>query len=252
MYCREMKVIGSSPLARGLLATHGGVIDVAGIIPARAGFTCMTMLGIMNVKDHPRSRGVYMATTVTVMMVAGSSPLARGLLTTTTRSRWPRGIIPARAGFTRGMQSTPSTMRDHPRSRGVYGGDVGIDGYRGGSSPLARGLRDAMAKGEITAEEGSSPLARGLRGAGPPCRPPPRIIPARAGFTFDLSMLLHANRDHPRSRGVYRSPPTPWRTPRGSSPLARGLPRHDAPLREIWGIIPARAGFTSAVSRGAG
>ena len=52
-------VWGSYPLARGLLSRAWVDCTEARIIPARAGFTCMTMLGIMNVKDHPRSRGVY-------------------------------------------------------------------------------------------------------------------------------------------------------------------------------------------------
>ena len=39
----------------------------------------MTMLGIMNVKDHPRSRGVYSRLFSNLMICAGSSPLARGL-----------------------------------------------------------------------------------------------------------------------------------------------------------------------------
>ena len=60
--CRE--VGGSSPLARGL---QGGVAvgQVGdGIIPARAGFTEIpTHAGTVK-RDHPRSRGVYLAIAV--------------------------------------------------------------------------------------------------------------------------------------------------------------------------------------------
>ena len=71
-----------------------------------------------------------------------------------------------------------------------------------------------------------------------------RIIPARAGFTAQRACAGRRRRDHPRSRGVYRScSPAEW-PPAGSSPLARGLPaRADAGHQPIR-IIPARAGFT--------
>ena len=50
--------------------------------------------------DHPRSRGVYIATAGAILILSGSSPLARGLLD----NKYPmfniNGIIPARAGFT--------------------------------------------------------------------------------------------------------------------------------------------------------
>ena len=72
-----------------------------------------------------------------------------------------------------------------------------------------------------------------------------RIIPARAGFTTGPPSSRNQETDHPRSRGVYRIDSLKSARSSGSSPLARGLPRHDAPLREVRGIIPARAGFTS-------
>ena len=111
---------------------------------------------------------------------------------------------------------------DHPRSRGVY-----LSRPRGwGKSP------------------GSSPLARGLRRPGGWALCPPRIIPARAGFTLHHHGIYSASRDHPRSRGVYRIREFEVHIALGSSPLARGL--HDSravpPFYE--GIIPARAGFT--------
>ena len=74
------------------------------------------------------------------------------------------------------------------------------------------------------------------------------IIPARAGFTGTRWPTPSCTTDHPRSRGVYRSCPTPTAPPAGSSPLARGLHAEglvdDRPVR----IIPARAGFTPSAS----
>ena len=132
---------------------------------------------------------------------------------------------------------------------------------------------------------GSSPLARGLRGV--PALPEHGggIIPARAGFTAPTAQGVPGRRDHPRSRGVYglirrcadelagssplarglrrdrrpgvlqmrdhpRSRGVYGRTSRiesalgGSSPLARGLRHRDHRAPGLPGIIPARAGFT--------
>ena len=58
--------------------------------------------------------------------------------------------------------------------------------------------------------------------------------------------MCGACRDHPRSRGVYCSWYRLDLRPRGSSPLARGLPGLDSPSRGEYRIIPARAGFTIA------
>ena len=111
---------GSSPLARGLpsrwLLRHRN----EGIIPARAGFTAIGDGGFVTRADHPRSRGVYLASSTSSSFTSGSSPLARGL----RRPRRPeldhRRIIPARAGFTSSSGPTGAWKADHPRSRGVY------------------------------------------------------------------------------------------------------------------------------------
>ena len=52
-------------------------------------------------------------------------------------------------------------------------------------------------------------------------------------------------RDHPRSRGVYRSRRPPRARAWGSSPLARGLQTMLSKAYPAPRIIPARAGFTS-------
>ena len=113
--------------------------------------------------------------------ICGSSPLARGLLTSDYGMRVNPGIIPARAGFTAQGPGPAGLPADHPRSRGVYldneEGEVGFQG----SSPLARGL----------------PQRRRSRHC------PARIIPARAGFTGTGQRPHAGAADHPRSRGVY-------------------------------------------------
>ena len=91
---------------------------------------------------------------------------------------------------------------------------------------------------------GSSPLARGLRSFVVALPGDPGIIPARAGFTRDWEARIEDQRDHPRSRGVYRQYRDMQVNVAGSSPLARGLLSRMGQFYSITGIIPARAGFT--------
>ena len=91
-----------------------------GIIPARAGFTCMCIICHVPVWDHPRSRGVYLPSATTHPLFWGSSPLARGLPFLMANFLAPYGIIPARAGFTCRSRRVRVRRQDHPRSRGVY------------------------------------------------------------------------------------------------------------------------------------
>ena len=172
------------------------------IIPARAGFTSRRSGRMSRLRDHPRSRGVYVVPEIMIEALEGSSPLARGLR---AMMRWP--------GCWR---------RDHPRSRGVYVSMPRLKAASGGSSPLARGLprlclrsirhsriiparagfTDLMVeKGGNRADHprsrgvylgsglgrrmcpGSSPLARGLLRSRAIRYTSAGIIPARAGFT---------------------------------------------------------------------
>ena len=194
-------VWGSSPLARGLPSLPRRPGRRFGIIPARAGFTPPRVAATLTPTDHPRSRGVYVGSSCPVcgfqdhprsrgvydvletgrLRQPGSSPLARGLPRGCRQAVPPRRIIPARAGFTAEARVPGRLRADHPRSRGVYG-------HACGSPPVSFG---------------SSPLARGLRYGAGPRREPPRIIPARAGFTRRTPHSAETRSDHPRSRGVY-------------------------------------------------
>ena len=136
----------------------------------------------------------------------GSSPLARGLQHSIHQSSCNRRIIPARAGFTAVGGRVAGAAADHPRSRGVYRGVYASFRPRVGSSPLARGLRPPVQAVQV---------AQG-------------IIPARAGFTGASPRPASSPSDHPRSRGVYLTPPHSAWPPTGSSPLARGLPMRPA------------------------
>ena len=76
----DVRVRGSSPLARGLRWQFLLRLGRARIIPARAGFTRSGPLRRGRHRDHPRSRGVYVGVRRNFSMLCGSSPLARGLL----------------------------------------------------------------------------------------------------------------------------------------------------------------------------
>ena len=152
----------------------------------------------------------------------GSSPLARGLRLSWGQRVAALGIIPARAGFTLSHAAASSGSRDYPRSRGVYHDVVFTVDGKTGSSPLARGLLQAVDKVAY------------LR----------RIIPARAGFTAPTAVPSSGPWDHPRSRGVYAAPSESSSNGLGSSPLARGLRLVWLSLTGVSRIIPARAGFT--------
>ena len=153
--------VGSSPLARGALATITGHTPQNRIIPARAGCTCTKNDSWRRVADHPRSRGVHLELTDGGRRFRGSSPLARGALPVTRDRVQPHGIIPARAGCTPRHPRSRPAPRDHPRSRGVHATLVGPGFCHTGSSPLARGA-----------------LTKNLKTSGGI-----GIIPARAGCT---------------------------------------------------------------------
>ena len=193
---------GSSPLARGLRKPFPSKSRNTRIIPARAGFTLSSAISQMTLRDHPRSRGVYVERVMGVSLEAG--------------------IIPARAGFTTCAPWSDWSPPDHPRSRGVYAFVERSHMWEWGSSPLARGLREDRVPGGYQFG----------------------IIPARAGFTRRPPLRRGPSPDHPRSRGVYLAGFARWLYKQGSSPLARGLPSQQVAAGVNDGIIPARAGFT--------
>ena len=258
--------VGSSPLARGLQPPPLPERKTHGIIPARAGFTGRSARSSAAAGDHPRSRGVYSRMVSVVAQPPGSSPLARGLPRVVQGKGHARRIIPARAGFTPTSSSSPSTTRDHPRSRRVYAVLTRRSCFRAGSSPLARGLpirketpvmytRIIPARAGFTTASASAaaaisdhPRSRGVY------QTPLRFIyfcmgssPLAQGLPESRSPTVHRALDHPRSRGVYECPRVFPRPGAGSSPLARGLQHYPhADLMEHR-IIPAHAGFTRPV-----
>ena len=236
-------MVGSSPLARGLLTMPVKHATKTGIIPARAGFTPYRRAALRRKRDHPRSRGVYGRPPQALAPLCGSSPLARGLHQTDPGCELKFGIIPARAGFTLFGGFRCFSPMDHPRSRGVYTTASAWGRTTSGSSPLARGLRQHP---RLRHQQGRIIPARAgfTRYCTSPAELPPdhprsrgvylrvprprleihRIIPARAGFTPAPGAPRPQAPDHPRSRGVYCHDYLLCWCGCGSSPLARGLP----------------------------
>ena len=93
---------------------------------------------------------------------------------------------------------------------------------------------------------GSSPLSRGILILNDATQNIQRIIPALAGNTMIIVLILPMCPDHPRSRGEYdRGCKIITRQP-GSSPLSRGILGLSAATNGVFRIIPALAGNTSS------
>ena len=215
--------LGSSPLARGPHRFPFAVIQLAGLIPARAGTTRADTGSVFPARAHPRSRGDHSYEKLFAPARQGSSPLARGPLHDVLSPPNGVGLIPARAGTTLLPFPCEAGGGAHPRSRGDHIRAKKVRPADSGSSPLARGPQRRMGKRKH---------GRGL-------------IPARAGTTVPCQGTTETRRAHPRSRGDHLIMRIAGRWERGSSPLARG-PRRVifSPLADV-GLIPARAGTTA-------
>ena len=256
-----MNRYGSSPLTRGKPDTRAVVADIAGLIPAHAGKTCLPARAGTPRRAHPRSRGENRSWPSLSAHRRGSSPLTRG------KRRWaepyPRlpGLIPAHAGKTRCRQSTLRRAGAHPRSRGenrpkvtprlpfvgsspltrgkpgtrqstermtglipAHAGKTGSTrGYprRFGAHPRSRG-ENAVSRVVAFFEKGSSPLTRGKHPSDREHAPPVGLIPAHAGKTQRTSPFRPSRTAHPRSRGENNNLDGAAEATPGSSPLTRG------------------------------
>ena len=279
---------GSSPLARGPLFDGLKAIVENGLIPARAGTTACVALKFAGSRAHPRSRGDHGYGKAHYRSYGGSSPLARGPPCSGYWLDFRGGLIPARAGTTTRPCLQIPIRRAHPRSRGDHVARGRLERERAGSSPLARGplrpiARDTRAVGLIPAragttsvlnaafkELGAHPRSRGdhplpgnpstpARGSSPLARGPLAslpwawfgvgLIPARAGTTRFFGRRDIGYGAHPRSRGDHSAPLPLLIRPLGSSPLARGPLYKQGYIYLRAGLIPARAGTTTAHRR---
>ena len=232
---------------------------------------------------HPRSRGEHCWQFPVLQSSCGSSPLARGTRSGAVGRRHRHRFIPARAGNTQRSRRPASTCTVHPRSRGEHTHRYSPVVDLSGSSPLARGTRNAAhrptpaarfiparagnttvsyrptgtlpvhprSRGEHgkcwhadAVEVGSSPLARGTPGRHRRAAAHRRFIPARAGNTCRSARSMPDRPVHPRSRGEHLNRPPDVCALSGSSPLARGTQTEMRDLPTLDRFIPARAGNT--------
>mgnify|MGYP000998290418 CR=1 FL=1 len=109
-------------------------------------------------------------------------------------------LIPAHAGKTAVGAAASEDRGAHPRSRGENAG-------------LVHGIRQ---------KRGSSPLTRGKPAALVSAGDVGRLIPAHAGKTGSVILVITGLPAHPRSRGENAQGVSNARVKGGSSPLTRG------------------------------
>ena len=254
---------GSSPRARGTRPVEPAAGGIDRFIPAGAGNTPSRASRRGDRSVHPRGRGEHVYRITNNVLMAGSSPRARG---------------------TRQRRHSPSAERTvHPRGRGEHF-DVVQRGYKvTGSSPRARGTRAGnqsgcdlrrfipagagntlehserrciievhpRGRGEHVAglsrrrtPTGSSPRARGTLIPSTLSQVFPGFIPAGAGNTWHPTPRPHRDTVHPRGRGEHSLDAAVRAVEAGSSPRARGTRRTPLLGRSRRRFIPAGAGNT--------
>ena len=174
---------GSSPRMRGTPQDRS-VIDLRiRIIPAYAGNTHDLGEHRRCRGDHPRVCGEHCPSTVPGNELPGSSPRMRGTLRKRYEKPVKPGIIPAYAGNTTLTPCEGSYFGDHPRVCGEHRSDIDGMTEAAGSSPRMRGTRED---------------SQSLRSAG-------GIIPAYAGNTMIVFLIVSRQRDHPRVCGEHQT-----------------------------------------------
>ena len=106
VWFRAVSGRGSSPLARGKLASCSFVSTRPRLIPAHAGKTSGSNGRCAPPRAHPRSRGENSGRGVWLLLITGSSPLTRGKLVGHDLVVSLVGLIPAHAGKT-GCKANP-------------------------------------------------------------------------------------------------------------------------------------------------
>ena len=213
---------GSSPLTRGKRRELGRCHRRHGLIPAHAGKTLLRGVILPSPGAHPRSRGENWTQSSGKLTGKGSSPLTRGKQTQRDGHSTRQRLIPAHAGKTSAVTSSPCLPWAHPRSRGENEQGTGNREGHPGSSPLTRGKLGHC---------GSLAWTIGL-------------IPAHAGKTSSPTLTRSRVTAHPRSRGENGGALDGVPGARGSSPLTRGKLSHSTHRVINLGLIPAHAGKT--------
>ena len=280
---------GSSPRGRGKLLLRCRQRATLRLIPARAGKTPpRARLGRLS-WAHPRAGGENFRRVGDAGLRPGSSPRGRGKRRKNQFSLPSPGLIPARAGKTRGLFAWLYRRWAHPRAGGENLLNCTARLLGGGSSPRGRGKRleteyvagprrliparagktrwrawsrdsggahpraggeNAVLIDDTSTFGGSSPRGRGKPSPTVASSGHVRLIPARAGKTPSIPTSLRCSRAHPRAGGENPMPIGDTCQLKGSSPRGRGKPAGRSVADHRGGLIPARAGKTLAIRTG--
>ena len=213
---------GSSPRVRGKPLPAIERILSSGLIPACAGKTgCSTTYSIA-ARAHPRVCGENRTIRTVRLTSDGSSPRVRGKPLAASPLDCVRGLIPACAGKTNAARFQSRAGRAHPRVCGENTRRSAHQTVKGGSSPRVRGKPSCTL------------TVAGQRG----------LIPACAGKTSRLAVLLGCLGAHPRVCGENKGVAVLGKGMKGSSPRVRGKRTLFAFFWFVCGLIPACAGKT--------
>ena len=213
---------GSSPRVRGKRGGCGSGRCRSRLIPARAGPTQRYPRQPSHSPAHPRACGANRPAASSTGSKAGSSPRVRGKPTDCGLGGGNGRLIPARAGQTSDYTEKSRETPAHPR---------------------ACGANDPGRVDKVLAC-GSSPRVRGKPGGAEQAGDAVRLIPARAGPTMLMLVLIAEPPAHPRACGANRRSTNYSQTVSGSSPRVRGQLHAASPTPRRCRLIPARAGPT--------
>ena len=233
---------GSSPRARGTHRDQRAKELVPRFIPACAGNTGIARAATDRRTVHPRVRGEHRRAYQRAVVVAGSSPRARGTRDHKLSSRRWHRFIPACAGNT--TRRTPPTRRRavHP----ACAGNTGPNLRPGNIETVHPRVRGEHSDGQLPflCISGSSPRARGTQFRVPSARTFDRFIPACAGNTCISATISRRSPVHPRVRGEHLHIINTNAKGGGSSPRARGTHQGSSGAPNAGRFIPACAGNT--------
>ena len=172
---------GLSPLARGTRRQRIVRLPLHRFIPAGAGNTGKTNIGVRVVPVYPRWRGEHSIRRFCSSSDAGLSPLARGTPGVERQMTEKERFIPAGAGNTSPLLTPGKSAAVYPRWRGEHP-FIFVSSWR---------------------DLGLSPLARGTRTKYPSLNPRRRFIPAGAGNTIETFHAIKQAAVYPRWRGEH-------------------------------------------------
>ena len=219
--------IGSSPHTRGTRRPRVRSHKTRRFIPACAGNAAGADPRTGPASVHPRMRGERVRWAAAPSSISGSSPHVRGMPACRFNNIDPDRFIPACAGNASRISATCSATPVHPRMCGER-----IRWYQPKSG-----------------KHGSSPHARGTRQADHLNRIVQRFIPAYAGNATTLHRPHFWNSVHPRIRGERKTSDLCKQHPDGSSPHTRGTLRGGDRMRGHTRFIPAYAGNAQSPGR---